>query len=154
VALVLDRWSRADQSGISLARRGIGNLKSAGSFARMPYWLSLLADLSARGNQAEAALAALDLLADLSARGNQAEAALAALDTALAGGLARDDLWWLPEVMRTRAGYDDDEAAVSRLRSAAEMATAHGSAALVRRCERDLAQRGGRRSAPGVLPTA
>jgi DNA-binding SARP family transcriptional activator/tetratricopeptide (TPR) repeat protein len=133
-ALILDSWSRADQSGISLARRGIDNLKSQGSFARMPYWLSLLADLSARGNHAEAAIATLD--------------------AALVAGRARDDLWWLPEVMRMRAGYDDDKAAVSRLRSAAGMASAHGSAALVRRCERDLAQRGVRLPAAGVPPTA
>ena len=43
--LILDGWSRADESGIDLARRGIGNLKTAGSFGRRPYWLSLLADL-------------------------------------------------------------------------------------------------------------
>ena len=49
----------------------------------MPYWLSLLADLLARGNQAEAARATLD--------------------AALVAGQARDDLWWLPEVMRMRA---------------------------------------------------
>ena len=48
--LILDGWSRSDGSGIGIARRGIDNLKSQGSFARMPYWLSLLADLSARGN--------------------------------------------------------------------------------------------------------
>ena len=47
--LILDGWSRADEPGIDLARQGIGNLKSEGSFARMPYWLSLLADLLARG---------------------------------------------------------------------------------------------------------
>ena len=47
--LILDGWSRTDESGIGLARQGIDNLKAAGSFARMPYWLSLLADLSARG---------------------------------------------------------------------------------------------------------
>ena len=46
--LILDGWSRADESGLDLARRGISNLRSAGSLARMPYWLSLLADLSAR----------------------------------------------------------------------------------------------------------
>jgi hypothetical protein len=40
--LVLDGWSRADEPGIDLARRGISNLKSEGAFARMPYWLSLL----------------------------------------------------------------------------------------------------------------
>ena len=49
--LILDGWSRTDESGIGLARRGIDNLKSAGSFARMPYWLSLLADLQARNSR-------------------------------------------------------------------------------------------------------
>mgnify|MGYP003294860011 CR=1 FL=1 len=33
-------------TGLDLAQRGIHNLKSTGSFARMPYWLSLLADLA------------------------------------------------------------------------------------------------------------
>ena len=59
-ALILDGWSRPDESGIALARRGIANLKAAGSFARMPYWLSLLADLLARRRQAGAARATLD----------------------------------------------------------------------------------------------
>jgi tetratricopeptide (TPR) repeat protein len=118
--LVLGGWCRADDTGLSLARRGIDNLKSAGSFARMPYWLSLLADLSA-GN-------------------HRPGAARAALDAALVGGQARADLWWIPEVMRLRAVYDDREPALSRLRCAAEMASAHGSVALLRRCEHDLAR--------------
>ena len=88
----------------------------------MPYWLSLLADLLARDNRPDAARATLD--------------------AALVAGQARDDVWWLPEVMRMRAAYDDEEAAVSRLRSAAQMASAHGSVALLRRCEHDLAGRG------------
>ena len=131
-ALVLDGWSRMDEPGISLARQGISNLRSAGSFARMPYWLSLLADMLARNNRPAAARATLD--------------------AALTAGQARDDLWWLPEVMRMRAARDAGEAASSRLRSAAQMAAAHGSVALLRRCERDL-ERGVRPSAPGVLPT-
>lgn len=131
--LVLDGWSRMDEPGIGLARRGISNLRSAGSFARMPYWLSLLAHLLARNNRPAAARATLD--------------------AAVATGQARDDLWWLPEVMRMRAAHDDGEAASSRLCSAAQMAAAHGSVALLRRCERDLAERGVRPSAPGVLPT-
>jgi DNA-binding SARP family transcriptional activator/tetratricopeptide (TPR) repeat protein len=129
--LVLGGWSSTDGSGTGLAQRGINNLRSEGSFARMPYWLSLLADVSARNNRADAARATLD--------------------AALVGGQARDDLWWMPEVMRMRAAYDDPEAAASRLRSAARMSHAHGSVALLRRCERDLAERGVR-SAPGVLP--
>jgi DNA-binding SARP family transcriptional activator/tetratricopeptide (TPR) repeat protein len=126
--LILDGWSRTsrpshpsrpDQSGIGLARQGVSGLKSQGSFARMPYWLSLLADLAARDNRPDEARAVLD--------------------AAIAAARARDDLWWLPEVMRMRAGYDEAEQAVSRLRAAARMAAAHGSTALVRRCERDLA---------------
>jgi DNA-binding SARP family transcriptional activator/tetratricopeptide (TPR) repeat protein len=132
--LVLDGWSRMDEPGIGLAGRGISNLRSAGSFARMPYWLSLLADIQARNNRPAAARATLD--------------------AALVAGQARDDLWWLPEVMRMRAAHDDGPAASSRLCSAAQMAAAHGSVALLRRCERDLAERGVRPSAAGVLPTA
>ena len=120
--LILEGWSRADQRGISLARRGISNLKSAGSFARMPYWLSLLADLSARNGRHGAARATLD--------------------AALIAGQAHDDVWWLPEVMRMRAAHDEEEAAIARLRSAAELASAHGSVSLLRRCQEDLAKKG------------
>jgi DNA-binding SARP family transcriptional activator len=133
-ALILDGWSRAGTEGLELAQRGIANLKAKGAFARMPYWLSLLADLSARDNRPGAARATLD--------------------AALVAAQAHDDLWWLPEVMRMRAAHDEGEAAVARLRSAAELASAHGSAALLRRCEHDLRARGVRLSAPGVLPTA
>jgi DNA-binding SARP family transcriptional activator len=120
--LILDGWSRPGASGIALARRGIANLRAAGSFARMPYWLSLLADLCARNGQPGAARATLD--------------------AALAAGQARDDLWWLPEVQRMRAAYDDREPAIARLRAAAALAAGHGSVTLLRRCEHDLADRG------------
>jgi DNA-binding SARP family transcriptional activator/tetratricopeptide (TPR) repeat protein len=132
--LILDGWSRMDGSGLALARQGIDHLRAQGSFARMPYWLSLLADLSERAGQPGAARAILD--------------------AALTDANARDDLWWLPEVMRMRAAHDDPDAAVARLRSAARLAAAHGSAALLRRCERDLAARGAIPPAGGVLPTA
>ncbi|MGH3194881.1 MAG: ATP-binding protein [Streptosporangiaceae bacterium] len=129
-ALILEGWSRMGESGIDidLAQRGIGNLKSAGSFARMPYWLSLLADLFLRNGRPGAARATLD--------------------AALAAGHAYNDLWWLPEVMRMRAAHDEEEAAISRLRSAAQMASDQGSVALLRRCERDLAGRGVRLPVP------
>jgi DNA-binding SARP family transcriptional activator/tetratricopeptide (TPR) repeat protein len=130
--LILDGWSCPDESGIDLARRGIANLKTAGSFARRTYWLSLLADLLARNDRLGAAQAALD--------------------AALVAGRERDDLWWLPEVMRLRAAHDTGEAAISRLRSAAEMAAVHGSFGLLRRCEHDLAMRGVQGPSPGVLP--
>ena len=120
--LILDGWSRGDEPGIGLAEQGISNLKAERAFTRMPYWLSLLADLQARNNRPDAARATLD--------------------AAAASAQARDDVWWLPEVMRMRAGHDQEQAAISRLRSAAQLASAHGSVALVRRCEHDLAERG------------
>jgi DNA-binding SARP family transcriptional activator len=115
---VLQGWCTGDRAGIALAQRGIDNLRSSNSLARMPYWLSLLAELQAGDGQHDAARATLD--------------------AALATGHAHDDVWWLPEVSRLRAGYDDDAAPV-RLRAAAELARTHGSVALQRRCEHDLA---------------
>lgn len=130
--LILDGWSRGGETGIDLVRRGISNLESEGSVTRMPYWLSLLADLSARcGRPADAR---------------------AALDAACAAGKARQDVWWLPEVMRMRAAHDDEEAATSRLRSAAEMAAAAGSVALLRRCQRHLGDEAFAVPPPAPLP--
>src|ERR1700761_3595884 len=121
--LILDGWSsdELDGGGTRLAELGIGNLKAQGAFARRPYWLSLLADLQAREGRPVAASATLD--------------------AALAAGHAHDDLWWLPEVMRMRASYDPPEQAVTRLRAAADLASSHGSVALVRRCENELRAR-------------
>lgn len=120
-ALILDGWSvepGRGESGARLAERGIGNLKAQGAFARQPYWLSLLADLQAREGRPGAASATLD--------------------AALTAGHAHDDRWWLPEVMRMRAGFDPPGQAVARLRAAADLAAGHGSVALVRRCEDEL----------------
>ena len=71
--LILDGWSRPDESGIGLARQGIANLKTEGSFARRPYWLSLLADLLARHDRTGAAQQPLQLLASLSRRAPPAQ---------------------------------------------------------------------------------
>ncbi|MBM7799913.1 DNA-binding SARP family transcriptional activator/lambda repressor-like predicted transcriptional regulator [Microlunatus panaciterrae] len=119
---ILSGWARQDGQGLSLLQQGIDGLRAQGAFTRMPYWLALLADR----------------LADA----NRPEAAAATLDAALSGGQARDDRWWLPEVMRIRAGFDPRAAAVDRLRAAAEMARSQGSVALLRRIEADLQLRG------------
>jgi hypothetical protein len=60
----------------------------------------------------------------------------------MASARVRDDVWWLPEVLRMRAGHDDRALAVVRLREAAELAREQGSVALVQRCEADLAALG------------
>ncbi|TMQ97821.1 SARP family transcriptional regulator [Actinomadura soli] len=116
--LILDGWHQGGPAGVNLARQGIANLKAQDSFARMPYWLSLLADLLARDNRPDAARATLD--------------------AALAAAQSHDDVWWLPEVMRMRAAYDDHEQAIARLRSAAQTASTQGSLALLHRCNHDL----------------
>jgi hypothetical protein len=100
----------------------------------MPYWLSLLADLLARDERPDAARATLD--------------------GAIVAGQARDDVWWLPEVLRMRAAYDDEQAAIARLLAAAQMASSHGSAALLKRCEHDLAACDVRTVAGSVLPVS
>ena len=123
--MILDGWSAAggrSGEGTRLAEAGIASLRAQGAFARRPYWLSLLADLQARQGRAAAASATLD--------------------AALTAGRVYDDLWWLPEVMRMRAGYDPPAQAVARLRAAADLASAHGSAALARRCARELRRLG------------
>jgi hypothetical protein len=132
--LILSGWLRTDETGLDLAKRGIGNLRAQGALTRMPYWMSLLADLQGRNSRLDEARATLD--------------------AALAAAQDHDDLWWLPEVMRLRASYDEGKAAVSRLRSAAQLASTQGAVALLRRCERDLAGRGMPRPAPGVVPLA
>lgn len=120
--LVIDGWCRGSDPGLGLIAQGIGNLKADGSFARMPYWLALQADALARSGRPHDAAATLD--------------------AALVDGRARNDVWWLPEVMRMRATYDRETAALARLRAGADMAAQHGSVALLRRCEHDLAERG------------
>jgi hypothetical protein len=121
-ALILSGWSRPGPKGLELARLGVDNLKSEGSFARMPYWLSLLADVQHRA-------------------GDDAAAA-ASLDAAVVSGQAREDVWWLPEVMRMRAALEEGAAKTDRLQAACEMARRHGSIQLVRRVERDLQEAG------------
>jgi DNA-binding SARP family transcriptional activator len=128
-ALILGGWSSPDGSGTALARRGIASLRAAGAFARMPYWLSLLAGLLIRDGDRDAARSALD--------------------AAVAAAHAHDDVWWLPEVMRQRAALDPAGAAAARLRAAADLAAQHGSTALLRRCEQDLADLAGQADQAG-----
>jgi len=116
--LVLDGWVRGGTAGGERARRGVDGLRATGAVARMPYWLTLVADLALR-------------------RGRPEEAA-AVLDAAVADARSRRDVWWLPEVLRRRAALDAGSAALDRLRTAAGLAREHGSTALLRRCHADI----------------
>jgi DNA-binding SARP family transcriptional activator/tetratricopeptide (TPR) repeat protein len=124
-SLVLGGWLRGGADGIATARRGIDTLIGRGALARMPYWLTLLSDLSERAGNSERARADLD--------------------AAEVGAAARDDVWWLPEVMRKRARYDVSADAIARLHRAIRLAQAQNSHALVARCAADLEERTGQR---------
>ncbi|MFC5952750.1 ATP-binding protein, partial [Pseudonocardia lutea] len=129
---VLDGWLRPDASGTELIRTGIASLEAHEAFARMPYWLSLLADRLERDGRPDAAAATLD--------------------AALAAGRAHDDVWWDPEVLRRRAAHDDPARAVERLQEGARLATRQGSVALLARCRADLEARGASEGAFAVRP--
>jgi len=115
---VLAGWVLGGAEGARTARRGIDGLRATGAFFRMPYWLTLVADIALR-------------------QGHRDEAR-AVLDAAVADARSRHDVWWLPEVLRRRAALDDRPAAVERLRVAADLSREHGSTALLRRCHADL----------------
>ena len=128
--LILDGWSRADESGIDLARRGIGNLKSAGlAWPRMPYWLSLLADLLARNGRPGAAERPST---PPSPTGRHTGRPVVA---------ARGDA----DARRPRRRGGGRLAAALR---GARWRPRTAASALLRRCERDLARRGVRSPSP------
>ena len=132
-ALILDGWSGTGPAGLDLARPGINNLKSQGAFARMPYWLSLLADLCARDHQPGAARADPRRRARRRARPRRRVVA------------ARGDA----DARRATTTSRPPSRGCAPRRS---WPPAHGSIALLRRCERDLAAEAFA-AALGVLPT-
>lgn len=120
---VLQGWLRGGRDGTRLAQRGIDSLRSTGSFARMSYWLMLLAETEAENHDPAAAAATLD--------------------AATAAASARDDYWMLPEILRRRAGLDTDPATrTARLVAASDLARKHGSRQLLARVDGDLARLG------------
>ncbi len=134
-ALVLDGWGRGGEPG---HRRSPGAASTT---------------CASEGSLRPDAVLALAARRPARPRPGSRDAARATLDAATASAQARDDVWWLPEVLRMRAAHDERRpAAVARLRAAADLATGHGSVALLRRCERDLAARGVRPSLAAVRP--
>ncbi|MFD1813768.1 ATP-binding protein [Rhodococcus gannanensis] len=77
--MVLGGWLRTDAV---LAADGVERLRSTGAFARMPYWLWLLADIHARAGRTGSARAILD--------------------AALTAARSHTDRWWLPQIERSR----------------------------------------------------
>jgi DNA-binding SARP family transcriptional activator len=119
---VVDGWLRGGEAGAVRIQQGIDKLRSAGQYARMPYWLYLLADVMVQAGRTAAA------------RG--------ILDAALAAAEQQDEQWWMPEVLRVRARLLSRDAAVPMLRRAALLAKGQRSRVLQTRCEHDLAELG------------
>lgn len=116
--VILSGWAAGGRLGLETARCGISDLQDLGSLTRMPYWLSLVADLCS----------SLD----------DPAGAIAALDAARAGAESRHDVWWLPEVLRRRAAFERPLGRRALLTEAVDLASRHGSTALAQRCRRDL----------------
>lgn len=117
-AKVLGGWVHGGAAGLRTAREGIDALEREGSLSRMPYWLSLVADLHQRA-------------------GNPS-AAVAVLDAAISFATGHDDRWWLPEVLRARAALDLRAVPTPRLEQAIALARSQSSLTLLERCRADL----------------
>jgi DNA-binding SARP family transcriptional activator len=129
-ALILEGWATGRGPGVAQIRRGISRLRSQRAMARMPYWLSLLADALVR-------------------EGDEDEAR-PVLDAALAAAEQHDDRWWLPEVLRLRAGLEPGAGALDLLHRAIGVAALQSSRTLESRCRADLAAGGVRRPSAGA----
>jgi DNA-binding SARP family transcriptional activator/tetratricopeptide (TPR) repeat protein len=129
--LVLEGWATGGDSGVLQIRTGIARLRTHGAYARMPYWLSLLAD-------------------SLVGCGRK-RAARAVLDAALVAAEQRNDRWWQPEVLRLRAGLEHGPGAADLLRRGSALAAEQSSRVLESRCLSDLAARTVRDPVSGAL---
>ncbi len=117
--LVLSGWQAGDEEGVATMRRGIGRLRRQRAMARMPYWLSLLADT----------LVCCD----------RDDEAVATLDAARTAAGSHGDAWWLPEIIRQRAGHATPDQGRRLLHSGLRLAERQGSQVLTERCRTDLA---------------
>jgi hypothetical protein len=132
-ALVVGGWLHGGESGIRDIRRGVARLVAERSRSRLPYWLSLLADLQHSVGR------------DDDAR--------ATLDAARIAAVLRKDVWWLPEVLRARAMLEPTAPQVLMLREADKLAAAQSSPGLQVRIRADLDRLGSvaaRTHAPSV----
>ena len=127
-AVVLSGWRLGGAEGITAMRFGLARLTEEHALSRMPYWLSLLAEVHQRQGDTQAMRAAVD--------------------AAQVAALQHDDRWWLPEVLRQSASLQPSDVSAKTLQRAAAMATEQTSVALLRRCQVDLDRLGVRETSP------
>jgi hypothetical protein len=115
---ILAGWCRG-ADGAPAIRRGIATLRAADSLLRMPYWLSLLADVTPDVGEA----------AKMLAEGVEV-------------ATANDERLWLPDLWRRQAALMEDEtAARTLLAQASALAREQGNLAYQKRCAADLTAR-------------
>ncbi|MGZ4502668.1 MAG: ATP-binding protein [Nocardioidaceae bacterium] len=127
-ARIIDGWLRGGPAGLELVDSGIARLRAEHSMARMPYWLSLRAEVLVGEHRLDEARTALD----------------AARICAASNG----DTWWLPEVLRARAVLADGAQRDRLLDTARGLARRQGSRALVDRCDRSAGAQNNDQNAP------
>jgi DNA-binding SARP family transcriptional activator len=110
---ILGGWAAGGSKGRAAFEEGLSGLDALGGQIRRPYYLSLRADLQLADGDELGARDSLRLAHELA--------------------LKRSDVWWLPEVLRRRAGLEEGEAAHVLLQEAHDLATAQGSQRLARR---------------------
>ena len=114
---ILTGWSLGGDEGIAAIEDGIRKLDAQGAKTRRPYYLWLLASTLERSGHNDQARRVLDE----------------------ATGLARTnhDVWWLPELLRSRARLSTGTATQRLLDQAADVAASHGSTQLGQRARAD-----------------
>ncbi|WP_309572042.1 hypothetical protein, partial [Deinococcus sp.] len=121
--VIVGGWVQAQrgepEAGLERIRRGLDALQRQDAVLRMPYYLSLLAEVQLQLRRPEAARAALDVAQSVAGQNN--------------------DLWYLPEVFRLRAQAEPAQAEVS-LHRALTLARQFGARSLELRAATDLAQ--------------
>ena len=118
---ILDGWVTGGARGEALIRQGIDRLRTLHAEARLPFYLSLLAEVlidSGRPAEASRVLAGARSLAE-----------------------AHGDRWWLAELWRLDAGLHPGPEGEAMLERAATIAREQGSRALELRAVTDLARR-------------
>lgn len=116
--VLLSGWCRGGEDGVGLMRQALASLTAQGALARHPYYLSLLSER----------------LCDLGDRAG----CLEALDAALTLAAQNEDRWWVPELLRLKAGLVGGESAADLLAQGRAQAEADGCVALLRRIESEV----------------
>jgi len=116
--VLLTGWCVGGELGVQQMEEGLASLREQGALARQPYYFSLLTER----------------LCDL---GRTAEG-LDAVESALRFAAQNEDRWWVPELLRLKAGLVGAEQRADLLDQAREQAETDGAVALLSRIDAEI----------------